>query len=48
MTHPTQSVPNENNLNIRKFCPIQYLLVRDKVIPTDLKNWSQVPLLEGS
>ena len=43
-----QSAPDENYLNICKFRTIQYLIIVDEVIPLDLKNGSQVLLLDCS
>ena len=48
MAYPAHSVPDESNLDIFRFSEIQYLIVCDVVIPPDLKNGSQVPLLDCS
>ena len=42
------TAPDENYLNICRFRTIHYFIVGDVVIPFDLKNGSQLPLLDCS
>ena len=48
MTHPAQSVSNEDDLNIGGFSTIQNFIVHDVVVPFDFENGSKVPLLDSS
>lgn len=47
-TWPIQSVPDESYLDFCRFRAIHYLIVCDVGIPTNVKNGSQVPLLDCS
>lgn len=48
MTHPVQSVADEDDLNVCNFCMIQNFIVCDIGIPLYLENGPKVPLLHGS